>query len=253
MLSYERRQKIAEILKTQGLVKVEELAAAFDISPSTIRRDLDKLAAGGGIRRTYGGAYLEDSRAEEPPIILREREHAQAKEKIGKKAAELVKSGMTVILDASSTVGAMVPFLSRVDGLTVVTNGVKTASRLNSCANIRTYCTGGLMRKHNLSLVGMETCRVLEEINADTLFISCRGFGIEKGVTEASDEETQVKRCMLRAASQTVLLADSSKLGQVMMHKICDIGSIDILITDAKLPEALEEQCRRQGVRVLYA
>ena len=253
MLSYERRQKISEIIRSQGMVAVDDLAARFDISPSTIRRDLDKLAAGGDIRRTYGGALLEENRSEEPPIILREKEHAEAKERIGRKAAELLKSGMTVIMDASSTVGAMVPFLGRIDRLTVVTSGVKTAYRLNSYANIRTYCTGGLLRKHNMSLVGMGSCRIFDEINADAVFLSCRGISAEKGVTEASEEETQVKRCMMRAAARTVLLVDSSKVGQVMMNKICDLGRIDILITDAELPEDWAAVCREKGVEILYA
>ena len=88
-----------------------------------------------------------------------------------------------------------------------------------------------------MSLVGSAACKRFEEINADWAFISCRGFTTEKGVTESSDEEAQVKKTMISAASKTVLLCDSSKIGQVLMNRVCTYDKLYAVITDLPLSD----------------
>lgn len=252
MLTYERRNAILKQLEKERTVSVNELAKKFYVSESTIRRDLDKIAGDGMVRRTYGGAVLLDNLALELPITIREHENTDAKQIIAQAAAKLIHDGATIILDTSSTVTAMVPYLNTYDGLTVITNGIKTAYLLNSYGKITTYCTGGRLREHNMSLVGMTTCQRLNEINADIAFISCRGLSIQKGVTEASEEETQVKKTMLNAAAKTVLLVDSTKLGLVLMNKVCEIGQLDIIVTDKPLPAEYEEYIHGRGVEIIF-
>jgi DeoR/GlpR family transcriptional regulator of sugar metabolism len=252
MLTYERRNAIFKLLEKEHMVSVEALARMFYVSESTIRRDLDKISGEGTVRRTYGGAVLLENLAVEMPITVREHENTDAKQTIAQNAAKLIRGGATIILDTSSTVTAMVPYLNAYDGLTVITNGIKTAYLLNSYGKITTYCTGGRLREHNMSLVGMTTCQRLNEINADIAFISCRGLSLEKGVTEASEEEAQVKKTMLTAAAKTVLLCDSTKLGMVLMNRVCEIERLSTIVTDKPLPEKYKEYIQAKGIEIIF-
>jgi Transcriptional regulators of sugar metabolism len=235
MLAYERRDEIKRLLKDEQYISVEKLAQRFFVSESTIRRDLDKISGDGMIRRTYGGAVMLDNLSNDLPMMLREHENTDAKDIIVRNAVKHITNGATIILDTSSTVTAMIPLLNQFEGLTVVTNGIKTCYLLNSYSKITTFCTGGKLREHNMSLVGMIACQRLNEINADIAFISCRGLSVEKGVTEASEEEAQIKKAMINAASKTILLCDNSKLDKVFMNRVCDIKNLHAIICDTPL------------------
>ncbi len=253
MLAYERRNEIKEILREEKTVTAKDLAGRFFVSESTIRRDLDLISNEGMIRRTYGGAVMLDNIAGELPITLREHENTGAKHEIAKKAVSMIRDGMTIILDTSSTVTAMVPMLGKFETLTVITNGIKTSYLLNAYGRITTFCTGGRLREHNMSLVGMTTCRRLAELNADIAFISCRGLSSDRGVTEASEEEAEVKKAMISAAANTVLLCDSSKLGVFQLNRVCPIDSIDTIITENTdiLPEEIRQRAEKSGVKII--
>ncbi len=251
MLAYERRAEIKKILESEKSVSVDDLASKFFVSSSTIRRDLDKIAYEGLIKRTYGGAVMLNNLASELPITFREHENTDAKHHIAQLAVTLVKAGATIILDTSSTVSAMVPLLNAFDGLTVITNGIKTAYLLNAYAKITTYCTGGKLREHNMSLVGIMACQRFEEVNADIAFISCRGLSLEKGVTEASEEEMQVKRAMIKSAAKTVLLCDVTKIGLVLMNRVCNIESLYAVITDKPVPEEYKNYFMKKNILLI--
>lgn len=253
MFAYERRNEIKRILRDKQSISVSELAGRFFVSESTIRRDLDMMSANGEIHRTYGGAILVDSLSVDMPITIRERENIDAKNSIARSAVNFIHSGATVILDTSSTVTAMVPLLGEFDALTVITNSIKTAYMLNACSKITTYCTGGRLRGFNMSLVGATAVERLSEINADIAFISCRGMTPEKGITEASDEEAQVKRAMIEAASRTVLLCDSSKHGLVMMNRICQIGRLHAIVSDRNMSHEYISAIESVGVKVVIS
>ncbi len=251
MLSDERRDEIRRILRTEKSVSVEDLARRFYVSPSTVRRDLDRMADDGMIRRTYGGAFLMENLSSELPISLREHENTDAKHAIARAAVKLIREGDTIILDTSSTVTAMVPLLRDLDGLTVITNGIKTAYLLNSDSKITTVCTGGRLREHNMSLVGVQTVQRLHEINADIAFLSCRGLHPDRGVTEASEEEAEVKKAMIEAAARTVLLCDSSKIGLILMNRVCPVNRLYAVITDRAPQEPYAACLERAGVKVI--
>ena len=254
MNSTERRNDIRRVLSEHNTASVKQLSEMFYVSESTIRRDLGKIASeSGAIRRTYGGAFMLDNLSNELPINIRERENTEAKNRIAEKASHFISDGATLILDTSSTVMEIVPYLNRFDGLTVITNGIKTAYLLNSYSKITTFCTGGRLRDHNMSLIGSAACSRLEEINADIAFISCRGFTPDKGVTEASDEEAQVKKAMIGAAGKTILLCDSSKIGLVLMNRVCRAENLYAVVTDKEMPENDAEKLEKSGVKVFVA
>jgi len=253
MSAFERRLEIVEQLKKANKVNVEKLAKQFFVCESTIRRDLDRIVREGMAKRTYGGAVLLDNSTSDLPMLIRERENTEIKNAIARRAVEFIRDGDTIFMDTSSTVMALVPLLDKFTGLTIVTNGLKTAYLLNTYNEITTHCTGGRLRQHNMALVGNSACRRIKEINANIAFISCRGINMDKGVTEASEEEAEVKRAMLFSSERTFLLCDSKKFGRVLTYHICALTSLNTLISDVEPPAELYNVLKEIGVDIVIA
>lgn len=251
MLSIERREAILRQMQQKRTVSVDELSRIFFTSTATIRRDLERMSKEGLVKRTYGGAVLLDGRSSDMPLLLREGENISAKERIASEAVCLVADGNSIFLDSSSTVSRLAPLLAGFSGLTVVTNALKTALALGEYENIRVCCTGGTLREKSVSLVGETARSYIAGRNADIAFFSCRGLSLEKGITEASEEEAEIKRQMISSSKTRVLLCDASKVHSIFFYRICSITDIDVLISDADFTSEERQALQRRGIRLL--
>ena len=235
MLPLERQQHILEILKEKQAVSVEELCARLYSSGATIRRDLQILENSGQLRRTHGGAIFLDGNAKDFPLQMRENENLSAKDIIARIALEHIRSGQTIFMDASSTVGQLALRLTRFRNLRVITNGLKTADMLAGVEGVTVYCTGGRLRENAKSFVGVQAMEFAARFNADLAFFSCRGVHPESGITDSTEEEADIKRIYMRQARRAFLLCDDSKLGQEFFCKIGDLNAVDGIICNRPL------------------
>lgn len=113
--------------------------------------------------------------------------------------------------------------------------------------------TGGQVKERTLALVGPLAERALERLHADVAFLGINGVTPEAGFTTPSLEEAAVKAALIRAAREVVVLADSSKLGQVSFAHVAALGEVDLLITDEEAPEPTLRALRQAGLRVELA
>ena len=243
MLPLERQNQILDILAQKKAVTVEELCHILYSSGATIRRDLAILESNGQLKRTHGGAVFLDASAKDFPLMLRENENLLAKETIARKALPLITDGQTLFLDSSSTVLKLAELLSGFNQLRVITNGLKTASLLADVDGVELHCTGGRLRENAKSFIGQSVNRFVNQFNADYAFISCKGADPVAGVTEASEEEADVKLSYIQNARHVVLLCDSSKLGRQFFRRVATTGQLWRLITNIdELPAAYGER-----------
>ena len=233
MFTLERQQSIYELIKDKKAVSVEKLARKFFTSETTIRRDLDKLEKAGFIRRTYGGALLVEGSDTEIPLAIRESENIKAKNAIASAAADMVSDNDVIIMDSSSSVLRMVPFLERKKNLTVSTNGAKAAVELGGMLHPNVYCTGGFLRENSLSYIGPHAIKFMESFHASKLFFSARSISIENGVTDINEQEAELRRIMIKNAKSSILLMDSTKIDTVSFSNVCSLKEINSLITDS--------------------
>ena len=241
MMISERHRRIVEELKNDPSISVRELSKKLFVSEPTIRRDFTELHDKGIITKIYGGAILNTEAAyREIPFFLRENEKSSTKSEMGKRAASLVKDGAVVMLDGSTSAYHMVPYLSRLSNLTVITSGAKTAVALAE-ANIRTFCTGGQMIIHSYSYVGEQAEAFVRNINADILFFSCHGLDMSGRMTDNAIEEANLRKVMFEHSAKKILLCDSSKIGKTYFYNMGSISDIDQIISDATLPEEIRE------------
>jgi DeoR/GlpR family transcriptional regulator of sugar metabolism len=251
MTTRRRRNEIQALLAARGEAGIGDLAAEFEVSEMTIRRDLETLESEGLARRVRGGAISTVSRSYEPPFATRAVEAHEAKRRIAQAAAQYVEYGETAIIDVGSTALELARCLRGRGGLTIVTPSMHVALELGNEPNMRVLLTGGIIRPGELSLIGDPAERTLGELNCDVLFLGVGGINAEKGLTEYNLDDTRIKRAALRAASRCVALADATKLDRVCLATIASLVQIDVLITDAPERHRVLEAARDAGVEVV--
>ncbi|ANY09743.1 DeoR/GlpR family DNA-binding transcription regulator [Pseudonocardia sp. HH130630-07] len=247
-----RRDEIVRLATTSGLASVEELSQVFDVTASTIRRDLAQLTAEGRLARTYGGAMALSAH---PETSLRQRigEAFGAKRAIARAAAALVRPGETVLLDAGSTVGALAHELRGIPGLTVVTTGLTALGELADAEGVTVHCLGGTLRPVSQGFVGPLAEAALEHLSFDRAFLGADGVTTDGGLCEAELAQTRLKELMARRAAAVYVLAHADKLGRRPFHAWARLEPGWTLITDPAADTAQLAALRGTGVAVTVA
>lgn len=235
MIIMERREKILSILENQRTATIRELAEALYISEASIRRDVEALEKNGQVRRIYGGVVLEKFHNAVVPLGFREGENSQVKEELARRAAEWINDGDTVMMDASSTVRRMMKYLSGKRGLKIITNNLRIFSD-EVPGDMQLYCTGGLFNAQNAMFYGMGAERFIRALYADKCFFSSQGISEEGKISDASEEETALRRVMLSRSEKKFFLCDDSKIGVKRMFTLCDKEDVEGIICNRKMP-----------------
>ena len=247
----ERKKEILRLLSTRGYMTVEELAQHLYISEPTIRRDLRNLDREGVIKRIHGGASYIGRDTYEWPFDMRTRVNLTEKRKITKVAADLIGDGDHIFLDAGSTCSFLSEVLDPSLRITIVNNCFPTIQKLSENTHFTLECPCGQYVPSHVGIFGEEAELFIRKRHADYYFASAAGVNARSGVTVRALVEMSVKRAMLENADCMVLLVDHSKMGVNNYYQCFEISEIDILITDAPLPEDLAEACYKKGVEVI--
>ncbi len=250
MFKNERQEQITNILKTKKSATVGELAAALFVSEATVRRDLRELEHTGAIGRSHGGAYLISGNATENPAAIREKQNIHQKRLIAELALDFIGTDTTLFIDSSSSAGQVISLLHNVQGVTVITNGIRNCIKAILNNSMQVLLCGGEATESSDAVIGHETIRFLENYRADLCIISCGGISSD-GATEGSPYQAEVKRCMLKNSKKRLLLCDSSKLNKTCLCKIADFSEFDYLITDSEIPTELKELILQSGCEIL--
>ncbi len=253
MFATERQREIYLYLMKHHAATIRELAEKYAVSETTIRRDLQVMEKSGTIKKTFGGAIAVDGSVSYPPYQMREKGLSDIKRRLGAAACKLIGDGELLFLDSSSTVNGMVgsSHFYEHEHLVVVSSNIKTAMQLSTHGNITVYCTGGLMRVNSNSMVGVHTDQFYDCFYADLAFVSCSGFDLSSGITEASEDEAQIKRKIFSRARKIALICDASKIGKMYSSFVADISRIDFLITDHVFSESDMLLLQDKRVRVI--
>lgn len=255
MLTVERRRTIFKLIREQGSISTGDLVKQFDVSHMTIHRDLKMLEKQDGVKRVRGGAVkVEVDALSEPHYTSKWALNKEKKEAIARYAAmKFVAAGDIVILEAGTTVAAMVKYLTPVH-LTLMTNGLETINEAKALLPAATViCCGGILREPSYTFVGPEAEGFFHAVRAQTLFLGASGLTFPEGITDPNPLEIQVKRAMAASAERTVLLLDSSKFGVRSLKQVLSLSNINTLITDSGVSEAYLTQLRELGLEVYIA
>jgi len=250
LLIEERRRRIRDLLRAEGRVTVEALAARFGTSQVTIRTDLSTLESAGALTRTHGGALrvpeLDQS------LDVKQLQHRAEKLRIAEAATALIRDGETIVLDSGTTT-AQIARRIRALGLksiNVITNALNIAALLIDVPAVRLIVPGGILRRESNSLSGPMAEAALATLQADRLYLGADGIDPQLGVMTPHVAEAQLNATMIGICRQVVVVADSSKFTRRNISLIARIEQLHMLITDRAAPIEAVEQLRQRGVEV---
>ncbi len=246
----DRRRMITELVTSRGSMRVAELGSILGVSEVTIRNDLELLAHEGLLVRDHGGAIARTHTALSVAFDQRARLNLEAKQRIGQAAASLVHPGDTIMLDSGSTLMEMAKRLPNLSPLTMITNGLNVAIQVGSLPNVHVVLAGGSLSLETIGTVGPLAERDLGDLLADKLFLGTHAFELETGLSDGSIEVARVKRTMISAAKQVILLADSGKFPTRAMARVAPLSAVNCIITDTGFPEEIAQQLAAQNIEV---
>ncbi|MCI8478072.1 MAG: DeoR/GlpR transcriptional regulator [Oscillospiraceae bacterium] len=236
MLAVERIRLIQEVIQEEKQVSVSSLSNRFQVSEETIRRDLEKITKSDPtIVRVHGGAYKAGVFDSEMPVQLRETLSVDRKKTIANACISLIHVNDSLMLDCSTT-ALYLAMLIRQRGysVTVITNSLRIIEVLQDCDQIKLILLGGNFRRNTQSFIGYDTTHALEQYRADRCFISCTGIHLTFGVTDNSENESQVRQMMMQNSKERFLLVDTYKFGRSYLSCLADPSEFDAVITDVK-------------------
>ncbi len=247
-----RHRDIVEALARDGYVDAAALATVLGVTGETVRKDLIRLESHGLLRRTHGGAVPVHSLSYEPDVAQR-TEFSAEKARIAEQALTHLPHAGVVLLDAGSTVGALVDLIPDDRNLTVFTNTLTVAVALAARPGLVVHTLGGRVRGATLAEVDAWALRSLGELTVDVAFLGANGVSLERGLTTPDPSEAAIKRLMVERASRRVLLADRSKFGHASTCTFAEVDDMDVLVTDHGLDAAVAAAIEVRGVEVEQA
>ncbi|WP_217919719.1 DeoR/GlpR family DNA-binding transcription regulator [Actinomadura sp. BRA 177] len=258
---HERWNALLGLLADAGRLTVEDASLRMGVSAATIRRDFDQLAQQQMLTRTRGGAVAQ-SVSYDLPLRYKAARHASEKQRIATATAELAKPGSIIGLNGGTTTSEVARVLAtRADlhaegatpALTIVTNALNIGNELAVRPHVKIVLTGGVPRPQSYELTGPLATGIFDHVTLDVAIIGVNGVDARHGATCHNEGEADVNRLMAERADQVVVVADGSKVGHRAFARICDVGDIDILVTDGTVPEAEVAAFTEAGVRVIQS
>ncbi len=251
MQSEERQKRIEGHLLRMEFASLEELSELVDASVSTVRRDLDVLEGKGTVRRTHGGARLANPKSDEFAFSARDTHQLAEKEAIGQACAGLIHPNQTVIIDAGTTCYHVARYLETKTPQ-VFTNSLPVANLFAAANRLEVVVSGGVIYPRLGVLVGPLAVEAFSKIRADAAIMSCGGITRE-GITNSHGLLIEIQRAMIQAARKVIFCIDSTKFGRQSITKLCDLATIDAVVTDKAAPADLLRALRKQGIKVIVA
>ena len=248
MLRVERYSIILDEIRTHNQVKSSKLCDILKVSEDTIRRDLNDLEEKGQLKKVHGGAmalsYI-------PSFIKREVQEIQTKHIVAKKALSLIEDGQVIIIDGGTSNLQLVSLLPVDKKLTIFTNSIPVASKLCEYPYIDGVLLGGNILRKGHTTIGHHAVESLEGIHADMCFLGITSIDPVYGLTEDNRQETTIKKAIIEASDTVVSMVISNKLNSRQAFKVCDIDSLNILVTELDTEDDILLPFTAKGIRIL--
>jgi len=253
MLPTQRRQAILAQVRERAAVSAEDLARQFGVSVETIRRDLRSLQERGLLERVYGGATRPSGRSSEGSFAARSVRNIERKRAIAVLAASLVQPEETVVIDVGTTALEVARALPPSFRGRVLTNSVPAAMELSARSDVELLLCGGQVRAGDGACAGAHAESFFAEFYADRAFLGSGGVHPDAGLTDYYPAEVVVRRTIIDHTAATYVLADSSKLGEIAVHRVCTLDRLTAVLTDDAENAAAFAALAEAGLTLLRA
>ncbi len=247
-----RQADILDLARRNGRVEVEQLAGVFDVTPQTIRKDLNDLCEHGLLQRVHGGAVFPSGVANYA-YEARRQFAADEKRRIGETTARLLPNNSSIMLNIGTTTEQVALALRRHDGIMVITNNINVANILREAPAVEVIIAGGLVRHADGGIVGEATVDFIRQFKVDHAVIGASAIDEDGSIYDYDFREVRVAREILAHARRTILVADGMKFERNAPVRIAHLSEIDIFVTDRAPPDPVVSLCAENGVELVIA
>jgi DeoR family transcriptional regulator, glycerol-3-phosphate regulon repressor len=245
-----RQIDIMEAARESGRVMVEDLARRFEVTPQTIRKDLNDLCERRLLNRVHGGAIIS-SGVENLSYEARRFVAAAEKRSIGRAAAELIPDQSSLFINIGTTTEEVAMALANHKNLMVITNNLNVAMQLYRQPSIEVIVAGGAVRQSDGGIVGAQAVDLIRQFKVDTAVIGASAIDRDGSLLDFDHREVRIAQAIIENARRVVLVADSSKLERSAPVRIAHLTQIHAFVTDSLPSEPLRALCHDRGIRLI--
>jgi len=236
--SIKRKNRIIEILNTQGTVAVSELVQRLNVSEVTVRRYLEEMEQDNFLLRTYGGAVKKESGISAEFFFgEKEKKNLAEKKAIAEEAVSLIRNGETIFLDTGTTTLEISRLLARSGrNILVVTNSLPVVTELSRAGDIKVFLLGGFLRRELMDMSGPFSDDEIGKLTFDQVFLGVDGISANRGLTTTDTTTARIEEAVMERTRILNVVADFSKIGKVSLIPYGSIEKRDVhrrLITDS--------------------
>jgi DeoR family transcriptional regulator, glycerol-3-phosphate regulon repressor len=244
-----RQIQIMNLARQSGAVGVDELAMRFDVTPQTIRKDLNELCIGRLLARTHGGAMLT-SGAENVAYEARRQLASQEKRLIGERAAAMIPNNCSLFINIGTTTEEVARALQQHEGLLVITNNIHVASMLAPSPRIDVIILGGTVRRTDGGVVGETVVEAISQFKVDYAVMGVSAIDDDGALLDFDVREVRAAQAIMNNSRHVMLVSDTMKFSRSAPVRIGHISQVNIFVTDSLPPEGVMDSCRANGVKV---
>jgi len=247
-----RRQKIMELAKERGRVLVDDLAVEFEVTPQTIRKDLNDLCDLRMLNRIHGGAIFP-SGIENMEYEARRKIAAEEKQAIGRAAAGLIPDNASLFINIGTTTEAVSEALLDHSGLMIITNNINVANRMRVYPEIEVVIAGGVVRGSDGGVVGEAAVDFIKQFKVDYAVIGASAIDHDGALLDFDFREVKVAQAIIANARHVILVSDSTKFDRTAPVRIGHLSQVDTFITDRCDIAGIRSICAEAGVTLIEA
>lgn len=247
-----RQQQLLDHARAHAEVLVEPMAEQLDVTPQTIRRDLNLMCTMRLLQRVHGGAILNDG-VSNMGYEARKRLREDAKLRIGKAAAELIPDDSSLFVNIGTTTEAVAECLADRFGLLVVTNNLNVVQTLRKNETISIMIAGGQVRSEDGGIAGEPSVNFINQFKMNNAIIGVSAIDPDGTLLDFDHEEVRVARAIIANARSVTLVADASKFDRSAPMRIGHISAVDHIVTDQMPSDEFVEQCRVSNTELIIA
>lgn len=238
-----------DYIREHGSVQVDQLSSHLDVTPQTIRRDLNQLYEHQLLQRVHGGAIVKDS-VENLGYGARKILMTEEKSDIAKRAAELLPDNSSLFINIGTTTERVAEYLYHRKGMLVITNNVNVAGMLWPAPGLEVMITGGTVRRSDGGIIGSSAEEFIDNFKVDYAIIGCSAIDEAGELFDYDLREVRVTRSIIEHARSVILVTDSMKFDRRAPIRIGDLSNIEILVTDEGIPKEAIQLCQQHGIQL---
>lgn len=235
-----------------GFVATEAMVTEFDVTPQTIRRDLNELSEHGLLSRFHGGAGQVKS-AENPPYKDRLQTGVEAKRKIAAATAALIPNGASIFLSTGTTIEAIAEALLGHEKLHVFTNNLHVARILTQNESFQIIVSCGQVRHSDGGIIGSSSDDFIGDFRMDIGIVGISGIDEDGSLLEYDPQEVKTAKTILRNSQKVIMVADRHKFGRRAMNRVGHVRELDVIITDSNLDPHFRNICAAENIDIVVS